>query len=424
MLVFVWMFVFAVMAAALTGCAPRTIEEVASATTVASEPALEETLAPEESPAEDKPPEDKPAEEKPADEPAEEEEFNPTCAVTVEWLPEPIAVADASAAEEADMKPYAEVIPATDLTFEMVPIPGGKFMMGSPEDEEDRAADEGPRHEVVVEPFWMGKYEVTWDEYEQYGLGIDAQRRALMHKRNGTKPSERELLVDAITQPTKPYTDMTLGMGKSGYPALCMSQLAARLYCKWLSAKTGRFYRLPTEAEWEYACRAGTTTAYSFGDDPDEIDDYGWYFDNSEDNEGYSKIGLKKPNPWGLYDMHGNVPEWCVDQYVADFYKQFAGKTTTRPLAIAKDRDPRVARGGSFDDDADKLRSAARFPSHENWRQQDPQLPQSIWYNTEVYCPGIRVVRPLKMPDAEEAKAYEPDIAEMKEYKQSQAGKQ
>ena len=379
-------------------------------------------LAPEGS-AEETPSEEQPVEDKPVENTVDRQ-FNPTFVVTVQWLPEPVEVPDAEAETEDDMKRYTERISDTDVTFDMVPIPGGKFMMGSPASEKGRSGDEGPRHEVVIGPFWMGKYEVTWDEFELYGLSLDRYRRQLKHRHQGSQPTDREKLVDAISRPTNPYTDITFGMGKEGYPAICMSQLSARLYCKWLSAKTGRYYRLPTEAEWEYACRAGTTTAYSFGDDAEKLDEYAWYYENSEDVERYHKVGLKQPNLWGLYDMHGNVSEWVLDQYIPDYYEQFSGKTAIRPLAAATARDPRVARGGCWDDDPDKLRSAARFPSSEEWRMQDPQIPQSIWYNTEVHCPGIRVVRPLKVPDAEEAGLYEPDGEVIKEYQEAQAGKQ
>ena len=186
----------------------------------------------------------------------------------------------------------------------MTPIPGGTFKMGSPANEKDRKDDEGPQVEVKLEPFWMGKCEVTWGEYELWGLGLDQQRR----KAKNVEVSAWDKTADALAIPTKPYSDMTFGMGKDGYPAICMTQFAAKMYCKWLSAKTGRYYRLPTEAEWEYACRAGTTSAYSFGDDPEKLDDYGWFEGNAD--EKYHKIGQKKPNEWGLYDMHGNVGEW------------------------------------------------------------------------------------------------------------------
>ena len=107
---------------------------------------------------------------------------------------------------------------------------------------------------------------------------------------------------------------MSLGMGTSkGLPVGNVTQYAASQFCKWLSAKTGHFYRLPTEAEWEYSARAGSSTAYYFGDDPKMIEQYAWSFENSEDS--YHPVGQKKPNAWGLYDMHGNVAEWTLDQY-------------------------------------------------------------------------------------------------------------
>jgi len=352
-----------------------------------------------------------------ADKAEAEKKFNPTALPTVKWLPKPNPIPNADAKTEAEMKPYTEIIPGTDEKFDMMPIPGGKFLMGSPKDEEDRKDDEGPQHEVVVKPFWMGKCEVTWGEYEQWSMGLDVQRRKL----RGGKPTDRDNLADALTRPTMPYSDMTFEMGKNGRPAICMTQLAAQMYCKWLSAKTGRYYRVPTEAEWEYAARAGTTTAYSFGDDPDDLDDYAWYFDNSD--EKYHKVGTKKPNPWGLYDMHGNVCEWVLDQYDPDAYKKRAGKVSHGPLVVPTKPYSRAVRGGSWDDDPHALRSAARRGSNKDWKMQDPQIPQSIWYHTDADFVGFRVIRPLEVPDAEDAKRYEPNYEVIKEYQESQAGK-
>ncbi len=345
---------------------------------------------------------------------------NPRDDLVIKWLPEPYPVPDAEAKTEEEMKPYTEVISGTDLKFDMVPIRGGKFLMGSPEDEEGRKDDEGPQHEVMVEPFWMAKYETLWDAYETWSFELDKQRRA-MEKR---APSKWDELADVLARPTKPYTDMSFEMGKIDKPAICMTQYAAQHFCKWLSAKTGRYYRLPTEAEWEYACRAGTTTAYSFGDNPDDLDDYAWYGDNSDDS--YHKVGTKKPNPWGLYDMHGNVAEWVLDFYLPDAYKQFAGKTTTNPFipGSPKKEYPRIVRGGSWQDDPEMLRSAARQFSHRDWKMQDPQIPQSIWYLTDAPFVGFRVIRPLRLPTEEEAKLYEPDPQILRDYKEAQGGKE
>lgn len=308
-----------------------------------------------------------------------------------------LEIAEAVASSESEMKAYSEIIEQADVKFEMLPIPGGKFLMGSPEEEEDRGEDEGPQREVEVSPFWMAKTEITWDVYDVWAADLDLFRRDVMK----LAPTPRDVFADKfqIAQPTKPYTDMTFGMGTRGYPAICMTQHAARVFCKWLSAKTGRYYRLPTEAEWEYACRAGTTTAYSFGDDPDDLEDYAWFFDNAE--EGYEKAGKKKPNPWGLHDMHGNVAEWVLDQYDEEGYGLVAEQKSD-PLAVPKTLYPRLVRGGSWDQFPEDCRSASRQPSDEEWKKQDPQIPKSIWYHTEALHVGFRVVRPLVVPTESE----------------------
>jgi formylglycine-generating enzyme required for sulfatase activity len=295
------------------------------------------------------------------------------------------------------MKAYTQKISDSDVTFEMVPIPAGKFKMGSPDSEADRGDDEGPVHEVEIAPFWMGKYEVTWDEYEIFMFQLDIARRKLDNR----EPNALDKLADACSKPTKPYTDMTFGMGKEKFPVICMTQYAMARYCDWISAKTGRYYRLPTEAEWEYACRAGTTTAYHFGDDPEKLGEYAWYYDNSDDK--YHPVGQKKPNPWGLYDMHGNVAEFTLDQYDAEFYKNSPKKN---PLNVAKTTEPCVVRGGSWDQDPEELRSADRVESTIDWKQQDPQIPQSIWYYTDATFVGFRIVRPLEVPDAAAKKTF------------------
>lgn len=295
----------------------------------------------------------------------------------------------ATAKPAGAMEPYTVRLPDCDVTFDMVPIPGGRFSMGSPEDEAGRKADEGPQHSVEIAPFWIGKCEVTWQEYDRWSQRLDM--KMVDGKHQGTIPG-----TDGIARPTPPYTDMTFAMGREGYPAICMTQHAAKTYCEWLSAVTGHTYRLPTEAEWEYACRAGTATAYSFGDDPARLDDYAWHDGNSDG--GYAQVGQKKPNPWGLYDMHGNVAEWTLDQFIPDFYRQFADKPATDPLAEPTKLYPRVVRGGSWRDPAELLRSAARVGSSPSWKEQDPQIPKSIWYHTDADFVGFRVVRPWRAP--------------------------
>ena len=310
-------------------------------------------------------------------------------------------VAGSTVTDEREMKAYTNMIPGTLVAYAMEPIPGGEFVMGSPETEVERKADEGPLHLVKISPFWMGQCEVTWDEYELFMFPEQEKGKAA----TAVTDAAGDKLVDAITHPSKPYIEMSFGMGKGGYPAISMTQHAANKYCEWLSAKTGHFYRLPTEAEWEYAARAGVTNAYFFGNDASKLGEYAWFEQNSDFK--YQKVGKKKPNPWGLYDIYGNVAEWVLDQYNTNYYGQCTSQAVvTNPWNKATQPYPHSVRGGSWQDDASQCRSAARRGSDRSWKMQDPQLPKSIWYFTDAQFVGFRILRPLKTPTAEEMQKY------------------
>jgi formylglycine-generating enzyme required for sulfatase activity len=289
-------------------------------------------------------------------------------------------------------KSYVEKMPGGEVSFEMIAIPGGTYLMGSPANEPGRQTDEGPQHPVELRPFWMGKLEVTWDEYDLYRKEQTVDNR----KVSGEQLKAFAAGSDAVTGPTKPYGDETFGYGRDGNPAIAINHRAAMEYCYWLSKKTGKVYRLPTEAEWEWAARAGTTTAYSFGDDPKKLEEYAWFDGNSEEKS--HQVGKKQPNPWGLYDMHGNVAEWCLDHYQKDFYEKFPRDALSlQPVNMpTEQRYSYVARGGSWMDPAEKCRSASRQGSTELWLKRDPQRPQSIWWMTEADYVGFRIVRPVE----------------------------
>ncbi|MEM9409907.1 MAG: formylglycine-generating enzyme family protein [Planctomycetota bacterium] len=297
------------------------------------------------------------------------------------------------------MVPYKTKIPGTDIEFEMIPIPGGRFTMGSPDSEIGREDDEGPQFEVKVSPFWMGKYEVTWAEYMLF-MQLDTHFKSFQSK--GLRKVSKVDDFDTITAPSSLYEPtFTFEAGQEpNQPAATMSQFAAKQYTKWLSLISNQFYRLPTESEWEYACRAGTTTAYYFGEDADDLDDHAWHIDNSD--ELRHAVGQLKPNPWGLYDMYGNVAEWVLDGYEENAYERFKNKnpsaleTWNRPTEVF----PRVLRGGSWEFDTEYCRSAARIYSEEEWRDEDPNYPQSPWWftTTPALGTGFRIIRPLESP--------------------------
>jgi formylglycine-generating enzyme required for sulfatase activity len=204
-------------------------------------------------------------------------------------------------------------------------IPSGTFRMGSPNNESGRGGNEGPEHEVTISKgFWMGKYEVTQEQYEQV---------------TGHNPSN----VKADNNPVE-----------------SVSWDDANKFCETMVKKTGKAVRLPTEAEWEYACRAGTTTKYYAGNGLSDLVKTGWYR-NTEG--GIHPVGQKEPNPFGLYDMLGNVWEWCEDRYDEDYYRHSPGKDPRGPATGSS----RVFRGGSWYAYATRCRAAqrnARSPGH------------------------------------------------------------
>ncbi|MCQ1536776.1 formylglycine-generating enzyme family protein [Methanosarcina sp. KYL-1] len=225
------------------------------------------------------------------------------------------------------------------IGMEFMKVPAGEFNMGSPSGEEDRD-DEGPVHKVTIEePYYLGKYEVTQEQW-----------REVM----GNDPSYfkgDELPVEQVS-----WDD-------------------AQEFIEKLNEKEGTDkYRLPSEAEWEYACRAGTTTMYSFGDSELEPGDYACYRDNS--NQKTYPVGQKKPNPWGLYDMHGNVWEWCQDWY----YSDYNGAPSDGSAWENGSSSFRIKRGGSWLSSAEDCRSAARG-------SDDP--------DRRIYYLGFRVLREI-----------------------------
>jgi len=274
-------------------------------------------------------------------------------------------------------KNYTCRIFGSSIEFDMIYIPGGEFDMGSPENEPGREKDEDPVHRVNVGPFWIGKTEVTWEEYECYAFNI------------GLEPNADK--IEAVTKPSPAYEPYDHGWGRGKMPAMGISWHAAKIYCEWLSKKTGHTYRLPTEAEWEFACRAGSSTPYSFSSNPGELEKYGWFEKNSSGKT--NKVGLKLPNAFGLFDMHGNVWEICSDYYDENYYKTFKDiKIADNPKGPEEALDP-VIRGGCWNDPPAELRSANRKELPFEWWERDPQRPRGKWWLIDGQYVGFRVVR-------------------------------
>ncbi|MBX3364779.1 MAG: formylglycine-generating enzyme family protein [Phycisphaeraceae bacterium] len=223
-------------------------------------------------------------------------------------------------------------IPSAAFRFEMLPIPGDP--------------------DQNIKPFWMSRFEITWEAFDVFLYELDAQ----LPLPEG---------VDAITRPSKPYLPPDRGFGHEGYAAISMSYQNAQAFCRWLSVRSGRTYRLPTVAEWRHAAMAGQPI--TLANDPARLAEHAWFADNAEGKT--HPVGRKKPNAWGLHDMLGNVMEWCTD---AD------GKG--------------VAMGGSYRDPAERLDPAVVTPADRAWNASDPQVPKSAWWLADAPFIGFRVV--------------------------------
>jgi formylglycine-generating enzyme required for sulfatase activity len=234
-------------------------------------------------------------------------------------------------------EPYSQEIPATTVALEMIPVPAGTVEIDG--------------QTVPVGPFWMSRLEIPWDIFDVWVYALDEGRQVATGKGE-----------EAVSRPSRPYVIPGRNWGHNGMPALAMSHHAATVFAAWLSEQTGRTYRLPTEAEWEYACRANAAPA------PATLGDQAWFFDNGNDRTHPG--GAKQPNAFGLFDMLGNVGEWVN----------------------GADGEP-VLKGGSFEDPANQVGCDAGKKQTPAWNATDPQLPKSEWWLPDAPFVGLRLVR-------------------------------
>lgn len=298
--------------------------------------------------------------------------------------------------EQGFMVPYETAIPGTDVTYQMEPIPGGEITIGTDQ-----------RH-YRVQPFWMGRNEVTWQEYNTF-MDLYYSFKQFEINRQRTVNADNE--IDAVTAPTPLYEPTyTFEYGNAPrQPAITVTQYSAKQYTKWLSAITDQQLRLPSEAEWEHACRAGATTAFHYGDSPDKLSDYAWFAETTN-GKGSQIVGQKKPNLWGLFDMHGNAAEWVLD---GPDNPESANKHKVLNAATdwlrAKTAEHRKVCGGSWEMPAEECTSSSRMLSvDEAWKKSDPNVPLSPWWFTEDPARGVgfRLMRPLQKVDRKQMEEY------------------
>jgi formylglycine-generating enzyme required for sulfatase activity len=249
----------------------------------------------------------------------------------------------ASAQSAAPLLRYRDSVPRTLVSFEMIPVPGGTVTLETPA---------GPRA-VSVGPFWIAKTEVSWDEYDVWAFGLDLAAGA-----SGESAA-------ATARPSHPYGAPDRGFGHKGYPAIGMTYAAAEAYCGWLSARTGKRYRLPTDAEWTRALEAGLGADTALP--PERRDPLAWHAGNA--NTKSHPVATKQPDALGVHDLLGNVAEWVTG---------------------ADDRP--VVRGGSWADPPARVGPGARARQTPAWNETDPQFPKSRWWLTDAPFVGFRIV--------------------------------
>ncbi len=250
-----------------------------------------------------------------------------------------VALAPRTATAQKAPATYAETLPGSVVKVNMVGIPGGSVKIGG--------------KPVAVKPFWIADTETTWEAYDVFISSGEPSKPYDMTK----------FAADAIARPSKSYILPDLGWGHHGFPAINISILSATMYCRWLSSKTGKKYRLPTEAEWEFACRAGSTKTLTAA----QINAAAWHKGNAA--EKTHPVAKKAPNAWKLYDMLGNTGEWATD---------LAGKP--------------VLCGPTLRDVAMKQTPDSRAYFKPAWQETDPQLPKSRWWLSDGFFCGFRVV--------------------------------
>ena len=284
--------------------------------------------------------------------------------------PAPAAGTTPAPAPGATASPDTLTIPGTDVQFTMVRLAGGAVELSA--------------GTTTLSPFWIQAHEVTFDEYAVFRNP----------DRDSPLAADPDYDVDAVARPSPPYEDPSGGQSRPGYPATGMTQWGALQYARWLSQKTGDFYRLPTEAEWEYACLEG---------EPRDVNRHAWHWDNS--GEEMHPVGSAAVDAAGLYDMLGNVAEWMLDEYQEDFTAVLRAEPLD-PWARPERLHPRTVRGGAYDDDPALLACSYRLESTLDWKRRDPQIPKSFWWNTDSPFLGFRLVRPVNPPSPEEQAAF------------------